>query len=255
MIRVASGEKLPITQADVTTKGWSFECRVYAEDPLRNFLPSVGTLTTYRPPTTEVCAPAAAAAALASGGADAAALAADCHLGIVRVDDGIVEGGEISVNYDPMVAKLITRAPTREAARLVMLEALDRYAIRGAGLRHNINFLRTLMDHPRFAAGQLTTAFIPGVCISPHLPTHLPHISHPLMAFAHPLSSACSLPRGVPRRLHWPRPQRRRAARRALMCCRPPVRTRAPTHPHLHHRRRFRSGVGNAARRAWRRRA
>ena len=79
----------------------------------------------------------------------------------MRVDDGIVEGGEISVNYDPMIAKLITRAPTREAARLVMLQALDRYAIRGTGLRHNINFCRTLMDNQRFAEGKLTTAFIP----------------------------------------------------------------------------------------------
>jgi len=79
----------------------------------------------------------------------------------VRVDDGIIEGGEVSVHYDPMVAKLITRAPTRESARLVMLQALDRYAIRGSGLRHNINFLRTLMDHPRFVDGKLTTAFIP----------------------------------------------------------------------------------------------
>ena len=77
----------------------------------------------------------------------------------MRVDAGIVEGGEISVYYDPMISKLITHAPTRDQARLLMLQALDRYAIRG--VRHNINFLRSLLDHPRFARGEVTTAFIP----------------------------------------------------------------------------------------------
>jgi len=141
---------LPIKQEDVLTpKGWSFECRIYAEDPLRNFLPSVGTLSTYLPPESKACAEAAAADGGGSSALD----------GIVRVDAGIVEGGEISVYYDPMISKLITHGPTRDAARLVMLQALDRYAIRG--VRHNINFCRDLMAHPRFAKGDLTTAFIP----------------------------------------------------------------------------------------------
>jgi len=86
-------------------------------------------------------------------------LAAEMSEGVVRVDDGVVEGGEISVFYDPMIAKLITFGPSRESARLLMLQALDRYSIRG--LRHNVNFLRSLLDHPRFAAGRVTTAFIP----------------------------------------------------------------------------------------------
>ena len=155
MLRAAAGEKLPFTQADVAPKGWSFECRVYAEDPLRGFLPSVGTLSTYKPPETSVCAEAAAAAL--SSTTDKSSEFDDHAL--VRVDDGVVEGGEISVYYDPMIAKLITRGSSRESARLLMLQALDRYAIRG--VRHNINFLRSLCDHPRFAEGKLTTAFIP----------------------------------------------------------------------------------------------
>ena len=143
MLRVAAGEPLPFTQADVQAKGWAFECRVYAEDPLRNFLPSVGTLSRYSLPS------------------EAAVRAAAGCEGVVRVDDGIVEGGEISVHYDPMIAKLITHGASREEARKLMLHALDRYQIRGAGLRHNLNFLHSLLDHPRFAAGDVTTAFIP----------------------------------------------------------------------------------------------
>ena len=150
MLRSAAGEVLPIKQADVLTpNGWSFECRIYAEDPLRGFLPSVGVLSTYQPPTTAVCADALVAAGEAGVG----------QAGVVRVDAGIAEGGEISVHYDPMISKLITHAPTREAARILMLQALDRYAIRG--VRHNINFCRDLLAHPRFAQGDLTTAFIP----------------------------------------------------------------------------------------------
>ena len=158
MLRVAAGERLPMTQADIAPRGWSFECRVYAEDPLRGFLPSVGTLSTYQPPDTVTCA-TAAAAALACDPSAAAAEVAACKDGKVRVDDGVEEGGEISVHYDPMIAKLVTHGPSREAARLLMLQALDRYTIRG--VRHNLNFLRSLLDHPRFAAGELTTAFIP----------------------------------------------------------------------------------------------
>ena len=157
MIRVAAGEKLPISQEDAKPKGWAFECRVYAEDPLRGFLPSVGTLSTYRHPLQESVREAAAADAAAQGlGAE---IIAETLEGVVRLDDGVREGGEISVHYDPMIAKLIAHAPSRESARLVTMHALDRYRVRG--LRHNVNFLRTLLDHPRFAAGHVTTAFIP----------------------------------------------------------------------------------------------
>lgn len=143
MLQVAARQPLPFAQADVLARGWSFECRVYAEDPLRGFLPSVGTLARYVPPD------------------EAAVVAAAGCEGTVRVDDGVVEGGEISVHYDPMIAKLITHGATRDEARRLMLHALARYQIRGDGLRHNLNFLHTLLDHPRFARGEVTTAFIP----------------------------------------------------------------------------------------------
>jgi propionyl-CoA carboxylase alpha chain len=143
MLQVAARQPLPFAQADVLARGWSFECRVYAEDPLRGFLPSVGTLARYVPPD------------------EAAVLAAAGCEGTVRVDDGVVEGGEISVHYDPMIAKLITHGASRDEARRLMLHALARYQIRGDGLRHNLNFLHTLLDHPRFARGEVTAAFIP----------------------------------------------------------------------------------------------
>ncbi len=131
MIRVAAGEKLPLSQDDVKLDGWAVETRIYAEDPFRNFLPSIGRLVRYRGPTE-------------SDG--------------VRVDTGVYEGGEISVYYDPMIAKLITSAPSREAAIATMREALDSYFIRGVA--HNIAFLSALMAHPRFQDGHLTTNFI-----------------------------------------------------------------------------------------------
>ena len=143
MLQVAARQPLPFAQADVLARGWSFECRVYAEDPLRGFLPSVGTLARYVPPN------------------EAAVVAAAGCEGTVRVDDGVVEGGEISVHYDPMIAKLITHGASRDEARRLMLHALARYQIRGDGLRHNLNFLHTLLDHPRFARGEVTAAFIP----------------------------------------------------------------------------------------------
>jgi propionyl-CoA carboxylase alpha chain len=143
MLQVAARQPLPFAQADVLARGWSFECRVYAEDPLRGFLPSVGTLARYVPPD------------------EAAVVAAAGCEGTVRVDDGVVEGGEISVHYDPMIAKLITHGASRDEARRLMLHALARYQIRGDGLRHNLNFLHTLLDHPRFARGEVTAAFIP----------------------------------------------------------------------------------------------
>jgi len=131
MIRVAASEKLAITQDDVKLNGWSMEARVYAEDPFRNFLPSTGRLTRYQPP------------------------AESQH---VRVDTGVYEGGEISMFYDPMIAKLITYGPTRDAAIAHMRQALDEYHIRG--LSHNIPFLASLFSKERFVKGQLTTNFI-----------------------------------------------------------------------------------------------
>ena len=131
MILVANKEKLTFGQADVKLDGWAIESRVYAEDPYRGFLPSTGRLVRYRPP----------------------AATAD-----VRVDDGVVEGSDISMFYDPMIAKLVTHGDTREAAIDTQIAALDRFEIDGIG--HNIDFLSALMQHPRFRAGALTTGFI-----------------------------------------------------------------------------------------------
>lgn len=138
MIRVAAGEPLSITQDDVGINGWSVENRVYAEDPYRGFLPSIGRLVRYRPP-----------AAVTGTQAD------DVR---VRVDDGVREGGEVSMFYDPMIAKLITWAPTREAAIDAQVAALDAFEIEGPGT--NLDFLSALMQHPRFRSGNITTGFI-----------------------------------------------------------------------------------------------
>jgi propionyl-CoA carboxylase alpha chain len=135
MIRVAAGEKLRLKQSDVKLKGWAVESRVYAEDPTRNFLPSTGRLVTYRPPP--------------EGEKDGAA---------VRNDTGVTEGGEISIYYDPMIAKLVTHAATREAAIAAQSRALDAFAI--DGIRHNIPFLSAVMEHPRWREGRLSTGFI-----------------------------------------------------------------------------------------------
>jgi len=135
MIRVAYGEKLAITQEKVKLKGWAVESRIYAEDPYRNFLPSIGRLVTYRPP--------------AEGPAGDA---------LVRNDTGVFEGGEISLYYDPMIAKLVTWAPTREKAIAAQADALDAFAIEG--IQHNIPFLSALMQHPRWQSGALSTGFI-----------------------------------------------------------------------------------------------
>ncbi len=135
MIRVAAGEKLKIKQADVKPKGWAVETRIYAEDPYRNFLPSIGRLVTYRPP--------------AERSRDGVT---------VRNDTGVYEGGEISLYYDPMIAKLVTHAKTRDAAIAAQSRALDAFAI--AGIRHNIPFLSALMAHPRWQNGKLSTGFI-----------------------------------------------------------------------------------------------
>ncbi|MGF1447669.1 MAG: acetyl-CoA carboxylase biotin carboxylase subunit [Pikeienuella sp.] len=135
MIRVAAGEPLRIIQEDVKLEGWAMESRIYAEDPYRNFLPSIGRLTRYRPPEERRSEQA-----------------------IVRNDTGVYEGGEISRFYDPMIAKLCAWGPDRGAAIETMRQALDGFELEGIG--HNIPFLSTVMDHPRFVAGTITTAFI-----------------------------------------------------------------------------------------------
>lgn len=135
MIRVAADEELPLDQKDVRLDGWAIESRIYAEDPYRNFLPSTGRLVRYRPP------------------AEAAT-----EDRVVRNDTGVEEGGEISIFYDPMIAKLCTWGPDRMAAIEAMREALDEFEIEGIG--HNIPFLQAVMDHPRFVAGDISTAFI-----------------------------------------------------------------------------------------------
>ncbi len=136
MIRVANGEKLPFTQADIKINGWAMESRLYAEDPYRKFLPSIGRLTRYRPPV--------------EGQTERG--------GIVRNDTGVFEGGEISMFYDPMIAKLCTWGPTRAAAIEEMRLALDTFEVEGIG--HNLPFVAAVMDHPRFISGEITTAFI-----------------------------------------------------------------------------------------------
>ncbi|WYD81575.1 MAG: acetyl/propionyl/methylcrotonyl-CoA carboxylase subunit alpha [Candidatus Electrothrix gigas] len=132
MLRVAAGESLPMSQEDIQLQGWALECRVYAEDPVRNFLPSTGRITLYQPPYED--------------------------MKTVRLDSGIVEGSEISVYYDPMISKLVTKGKDREEALAAMQDALDEYVIRGVST--NINFLSTLLAHPRFQRGELSTSFI-----------------------------------------------------------------------------------------------
>ena len=135
MIRVAAGEKLAFTQDEVTLTGWAVENRVYAEDPYRGFLPSTGRLVRYNPPVEH------------------------CDESVrVRVDDGVAEGGEVSMFYDPMIAKLVTWAPTREAAIDAQIAALDAFEIVGPGT--NIDFVSALMQPPRFRSGELSTGFI-----------------------------------------------------------------------------------------------
>jgi propionyl-CoA carboxylase alpha chain len=135
MIRIAAGEKLSMKQSDVRLNGWAVESRIYAEDPTRNFLPSTGRLTTYRPP------------------------AEGSFNGItIRNDTGVEEGGEISIYYDPMIAKLVTHARTREEAIEAQARALDGFAIEG--IRHNIPFLSTVMSQKRWRAGELSTGYI-----------------------------------------------------------------------------------------------
>ena len=131
MIRIAAGEPLELEQDQVRLNGWALECRIYAEDPFRGFLPSIGRLTHYRPPPESES---------------------------VRIDSGVVEGSEISMFYDPMIAKLVTHAEDRDACIARMRGALDAFCIAGVG--HNIPFLASVLAKPRFVEGRLTTDFI-----------------------------------------------------------------------------------------------
>jgi propionyl-CoA carboxylase alpha chain len=144
MIRVAAGEKLQYTQDDIKIDGWAIENRVYAEDPYRGFLPSTGRLSRYRPPV--------------EGWTDDGAENGRRGVDGVRVDDGVYEGGEVSMFYDPMIAKLITWGETRDEAADKQVAALDMFEIEGLG--HNIDFVSAIMQHPRFRSGELTTGFI-----------------------------------------------------------------------------------------------
>jgi len=144
MIRVAAGEKLAMTQDDVKIDGWAIENRVYAEDPYRGFLPSTGRLIRYNPPV--------------PGWTDDGAENGRRGVDGVRVDDGVYEGGEVSMFYDPMIAKLVTWGKTRDEAADKQIEALDSFEIEGLG--HNIDFVNAIMQHPRFRSGELTTGFI-----------------------------------------------------------------------------------------------
>jgi propionyl-CoA carboxylase alpha chain len=136
MIRVAAGGPLPFRQADLAIQGWAIESRIYAEDPFRNFLPSIGRLVRYRPPQEGP----------REGGVS------------VRNDTGAEEGSEISLYYDPMIAKLVTHGPDRAAAIDAQSAALDAFVI--DGIQHNIPFLSALMQHPRWRRGDLSTGFI-----------------------------------------------------------------------------------------------
>lgn len=135
MIRVAAGEVLSLQQSDIGINGWAMESRIYAEDPYRNFLPSIGRLVRFQPPEET---------------SDATST--------IRVDTGVVEGGEISMFYDPMIAKLCSYGATREIANQAMAGALDGFVVQGIG--HNIPFLAALIDHPRWQAAELSTGFI-----------------------------------------------------------------------------------------------
>jgi len=144
MFRIAAGEPLPLTQNEVQTNGWAIEARIYAEDPSRNFLPAIGRLVRYRPP--------------------------DTSDGAVRIDTGVGEGSDISMFYDPMIAKLVTHGPDRAAAIAGMRAALDAYYIRGTG--HNTAFLASVLAHPRFAEGRLSTDFIADEYPDGYIPAH-----------------------------------------------------------------------------------
>ena len=150
MIQIAQGEQLPLSQDAVTLKGWAIESRIYAEDPFKGFLPSIGRISCYETPR------------VGAGDRDR----------IIRNDTGVYAGASIPIYYDPMIAKLCTWAPTREAAIEAMRDALDATRIDGPG--HNIPFLSAIMDHPQFVAGDISTSFIgelyPDGFTSGHMP-------------------------------------------------------------------------------------
>jgi propionyl-CoA carboxylase alpha chain len=190
MIRVAAGDKLAFAQGDIGIDGWSIESRVYAEDPYRGFLPSTGRLVRYEAPGSSGSFETGSQPAASIPPQDERAIGAGTTTPVrpeevkaepqpsrrteapsglsvgelrggpahVRVDDGVAEGGEVSMFYDPMIAKLITWAPTRGEAAALQVEALDRFRIEGLG--HNVDFLSAIMQHPRFLSGELTTGFI-----------------------------------------------------------------------------------------------
>jgi len=166
MIRVAAGEKLKLKQEDVKLDGWSVETRVYAEDPYRSFLPSTGRLVRYRPPVAHD-SPSRSREGSGEGlssprGSKKQSLPQPLPQAggepVVRVDDGVAEGGEVSMFYDPMIAKLVTWAPTRIEAIDAQVDALDQFVI--DGINDNVDFLSALMQHPRFRLGEITTGFI-----------------------------------------------------------------------------------------------
>jgi propionyl-CoA carboxylase alpha chain len=158
MIRVAAGEKLAFGQDEVKLDGWAVETRVYAEDPYRGFLPSTGRLVRYWPPVQSgpVIASEAKQSRKEAGLPRPSGARNDAV--VIRVDDGVADGGEVSMFYDPMIAKLITWAPTREAAIDAQTQALDQFVI--DGISDNVDFLSALMQHPRFRSGDITTGFI-----------------------------------------------------------------------------------------------
>ncbi|WP_315761085.1 acetyl/propionyl/methylcrotonyl-CoA carboxylase subunit alpha [Sphingomonas sp. Y38-1Y] len=175
MIRVAAGEPLGFGQDDVKLNGWAIENRVYAEDPYRGFLPSTGRLVRYAPPaasdtpyTTLRYAASTSSAATQGERMEETPFVLSSGLsegegrvskdGYIRIDDGVAEGGEVSMFYDPMIAKLVTWAPTRDEAADLQVAALDRFVVEGVG--NNVDFLSALMQHPRFRSGALTTGFI-----------------------------------------------------------------------------------------------
>jgi propionyl-CoA carboxylase alpha chain len=198
MIRVAAGETLAMTQDDIKIDGWAIENRVYAEDPYRGFLPSTGRLVRYSPPATPHYARQPVldtGQGFSSGGRAEGSQAPHQVRGDdgllrelrgedgIRVDDGVIEGGEVSMFYDPMIAKLVTWAPTRNEAADLQIAALDRFEIEGLG--HNIDFVSAIMQHPRFRSGELTTGFIAeeypdgfhGAATSPETLRHLAAIA------------------------------------------------------------------------------
>ena len=163
MIRVAAGEPLGFGQDDVKIDGWAVENRVYAEDPYRGFLPSTGRLVRYNPPTRHPVLDTGLgfpSAAVEEGSQAPHQVRGNGIRGVdgIRVDDGVAEGGEVSIFYDPMIAKLITHAPTRIEAIDAQIGALDQFEIEGVG--HNLDFLSAIMQHPRFRSGEITTGFI-----------------------------------------------------------------------------------------------